>query len=170
MIRGHDISVQRSLNKHLDSVVRHLEGLVLWPSFGRASYVPLTVWEATVVTHTQPGHFISYGRQQAQRHVWSSPGQSLPVRGCLCCGSWYYQGAPTVCFKAERPFVRCILLGSLCYLGCSCPCSLGGTDGRCCDQVRIVKLAAAPAKRTRFSEFTSYLHGFRAGPVEAFPD
>lgn len=46
----------------------------------------------------------------------------------------------------------------------------GGTDGRCCDQVSIVKLAAAPAKGTRFSEFTSYLHGFRAGPVEAFPD
>lgn len=46
----------------------------------------------------------------------------------------------------------------------------GGTDGRCCDQVSIVKLAAAPAKGTRFSEFTSYLHGFRAGPVEAFPN
>lgn len=33
-----------------------------------------------------------------------------------------------------------------------------------------MKLAAAPGEGTRFSEFTSYLHSFRAGIVEAFPD
>lgn len=48
--------------------------------------------------------------------------------------------------------------------------ALGGTDGRCCDQVSIVKLAAAPGEGTRFSEVTRYLHSFRAGTVEAFPN
>lgn len=47
--------------------------------------------------------------------------------------------------------------------------ALGGKDGRC-DQVSIVKLAAAPGEGTCFSEVTRYLHSFRAGTVEAFQD